>query len=132
MWHDELDLEDLLMPAYSATHQPAAAVAAPPPWRPAAAAIPPTGNGGGAAVGIQPPVVAPVQQAAQVVAVPIFDDDDATQLRLANHLLRWEGDDPLRAYLKEQAVKHAPFVAEAICESIPQSLVQVSESNGVQ
>jgi hypothetical protein len=57
--------------------------------------------------------------------VNVFDDDDATQLRLANHLLRWEGDDPLRAYLKQQAAKHAPFVAEAICESIPQSLVQL-------
>ena len=43
--------------------------------------------------------------------VNVFDDDDATQLRLANHLLRWEGDDPLRAYLKQQAAKHAPFVA---------------------
>ena len=35
------------------------------------------------------------------------------------------GRRPAAAYLKQQAAKHAPFVAEAICESIPQSLVQL-------
>jgi len=53
-------------------------------------------------------------------------DEVAAELLLEqNVLLQWQAGDPLREYLKQQAAKHAPFVAEAISESIPQSLLQL-------
>mmetsp|Transcript_63763 Transcript_63763/g.176206 ORF Transcript_63763/g.176206 Transcript_63763/m.176206 type:complete len:692 (-) Transcript_63763:230-2305(-) len=51
--------------------------------------------------------------------------DAATELRDRNLKLRWEQGDQLREYLKAQMMKHAPFVGEAITESVPQSLIQL-------
>lgn len=51
--------------------------------------------------------------------------EDEILLRKRNFQLRWGDGDPLREYLKAQAMRHAPFVGEAITESVPQSLIQV-------
>lgn len=51
--------------------------------------------------------------------------DAAAELRERNLKMRWEQGDQLREYLKKQMLKHAPFVGEAITESVPQSLIQL-------
>jgi hypothetical protein len=51
----------------------------------------------------------------------------ADELHQRNFKRQWaKNADPLREYLKRQVVKHAPFLAETIAESVPQSLAQLA------
>jgi len=53
--------------------------------------------------------------------------EESIVMKRANVIRRWEENtDPLREYLKAQIAKHAPFLAETITESVPQSLIQLT------